>query len=526
MNNTNFETQLNVFSVVAKKIPGLTGIRNLGDGSIVYLNFSGMSILEGMDFHALSLLVEKNKLGYPEIEEDGRHQLAERSWIGPGGQEITGVYEEVMFRYEETDYCLFRILDNFPSKQHLNKELQSFGALFNYASMGIIVSNVQGEIILINDFALHQFGYQRNEVLGKRVEILLPPKFREKHALHRQDYMGHPQDRPMGVGMDLFAVNKNGAEFPVEISLSHYENEDGAFVIAYVNNITERKKAEEKIERLNNELELMVEERTLQLRKSLEQLKGSKEELEIAFGKEKDLGELKSRFVSMASHEFRTPLSIILSSAFLVKQYTTEEDRPKREKYLQRIISSVEMLTDILNDFLSVGRIEEGKVTVNNSTFEVNVLVDDMIQEMQGLLKDGQWVNYRHLGRPEVTLDASLLKHIIMNLFSNAIKFSAENSTVELSTVVEGSQLTLTVKDYGIGMSADAQQHMFERFFRAANAGNIKGTGLGLHIVNKYTELMKGQISCESEIGKGTTFVVVLPINNNAANGEENDPPA
>ncbi|WP_236652749.1 sensor histidine kinase [Chitinophaga vietnamensis] len=514
--NADISAQLNVFNAIIEKVPGLTGIRNLEDDSLVYLNFYAMPMLDGIDQQALCSLVNQNKFGYRQALNQERNQQEEREWTGPTGQKIAGIYEEIFFRYNENDYCLFRISDTaaaFPYRQRIDKELQRFGALFNYASVGILVSNAQGEIIMINNFALNQFGYQREEVLGQKVEILLPRRFKDKHVGHRQHYNAHPQNRPMGIGMDLFAIHKDGAEFPVEISLSHYKNEEGAFVIAYINNITERKKAEEKIEKLNNELEQMVEERTIQLRKALKQLEISKEELTVALSKEKDLGELKSRFVSMASHEFRTPLSTILSSAFLVKQYAAEEDQPKRDRHLQRIVSSVDMLTDILNDFLSLGKIEEGKIEVRNNNFDVHTLIHDVTQEMQGAMKEGQEISYRHEGPKEVILDPSLFKHIIMNLLSNAIKFSPENSQVLLHTNVNEHRLKLEIKDHGIGMSEDDQQHLFERFFRAANASNIQGTGLGLHIVNKYVELMKGEVSCESTLGKGTAFTVILPIN-------------
>jgi signal transduction histidine kinase len=243
-------------------------------------------------------------------------------------------------------------------------------------------------------------------------------------------------------------------------------------------------------------------------------LEASKEELTAALGKEKELSELKSRFVSLASHEFRTPLSTILSSAFLVKQYGAEEDQAKRDKHLQRIVSSVNLLTDILNDFLSVGKIEEGKIQVRNINFDIETLFHNVIQEMQGIIKEQQEIDYRHSGVREVALDPSLLKHIVMNLLGNAIKFSGSEATIRVRTYREDGQFRLVVADDGIGMSAEDQQHLYERFYRGANVSNIQGTGLGLHIVSKYSELMNGRITCESDLGKGTTFTVIFPLNN------------
>lgn len=395
-------------------------------------------------------------------------------------------------------------------KKEYNKELQRFEALFNYASIGILVTNQQGQIVLINDFALTQFGYDRDDLVGEYIERLLPKRFRDRHVGHRNHYNHHPQSRPMGIGLDLFAVRKDGTEFPVEISLSQYKHEEGSFVIAYINNITERKKAEEKIEKLNNELEHKISERTQQLTTALEQLEHSKQEVMAALDKEKELSELKSRFVSMASHEFRTPLSTILSSAFLVNQYTTEADQPKRSKHIQRIISSVTLLTEVLNDFLSVGKIEEGGVQVRSITFDIVQHINGTIQELQDIVQEGQQITYEHQGATSVNLDPSLLKHILLNLLGNAIKFSGKHTVIAVHTEHTGNSVILKVKDAGIGISQEDQQHLFERFFRGNNVSNIQGTGLGLHIVSRYAELMNGNITCESVLNEGTTFTVTF----------------
>jgi PAS domain S-box-containing protein len=395
-------------------------------------------------------------------------------------------------------------------KKEYNRELQRFEALFNYASIGILVTNQQGEIVLINDFALQQFGYSREELMGKKIEVLMPKRVHKSHVHHRENYNHHPQSRPMGMGLDLFATRKDRSEFPVEISLSQYKHEEGAFVIAYINNITERKKSEEKIENLNNELEQKIIERTQQLTQALEQLEHSKEEVMQALNKEKELSELKSRFVSMASHEFRTPLSTILSSAYLVNQYTSTDEQNRRSKHIQRIISSVTLLTEVLNDFLSVGKIEEGGVHLRTSNFDIYMHISGVIQEMQDIVQEGQQIVYEHTGPAQVSLDPSLLKHILLNLLGNAIKFSAKNTVIKVTTTYLGERLILTVKDTGIGISAEDQQHLFERFFRGANVSNIQGTGLGLHIVSKYAELMNGHITCKSEINEGTTFTVTF----------------
>jgi PAS domain S-box-containing protein len=383
-------------------------------------------------------------------------------------------------------------------------------ALFNHASLGIVVVNSEGKILSINPFALKLFNYTAEEIINKPVEVLIPGRFHHKHVHHRHVYTHDPKRRPMGLGMDLFAVKKDGTEFPVEVSLGNFDNNGEQNVIAFVSDIAIRKEAEREIIKLNDELESTVEQRTEQLTNALHQLERSKEELSKSLEKEKELNELKSNFVSMASHEFRTPLSTVLSSAYLIEKYSTSEDQPKREKHLQRIISSVNMLTDILNDFLSVGKIEEGKIQVRKSNFNIQTLLETISEEIKNNLKKGQVIFYRHQGDPNVMMDPSLLKHIVMNLISNASKFSPDDSHIEMTTINNINKVILSLKDRGIGISKADQQHLMERFFRGANATNVHGTGLGLHIVAKYAELLNGEVTYKSELGKGTEFVITF----------------
>ncbi|MBZ4192017.1 PAS domain-containing sensor histidine kinase [Niabella beijingensis] len=391
-----------------------------------------------------------------------------------------------------------------------NSDNYRYEALFNQASMGIIVVNSAAAIQSANPFALRLFGYTLEEVLGRSIEMLIPGRYHHRHVRHREAYIHHPKNRPMGVGMDLFAVKKDGSEFPVEVSLSNYQDQEEQYVIAFISDISVRKKAEAAVEELNNKLESTVEQRTRELTIAMQELEHSKDELAKSLEKEKELGELKSRFVSIASHEFRTPLSTVLSSTYLIEKYTAAEDQPRREKHLQRIVSSVQLLTDILNDFLSVGKIEEGKIQVRFSHFDLQELIAGVAREMENNLKKEQQLIYRHTGETEVYLDASLLKHIVMNLISNASKFSPEGGRIEVTTSCHEGNVTLSVKDHGIGISREDQKHLMERFFRAANAGNIQGTGLGLHIISKYTELMNGSIQCISELEQGTEFIITF----------------
>jgi PAS domain S-box-containing protein len=357
-----------------------------------------------------------------------------------------------------------------------------FEALFNSASMAIIVVDSKGVINMANPFANTLFDYTEETMVGQMLEQLIPQRHHAKHVGHRDGYLEKPNARSMGVGMTLSAMKKDGTEFPVEISLGHFKTEEDQYAIAFIADITKRKINEEKIIAQQLEME-----------------------------KEKEVNDLKSRFVSMASHEFRTPLSTVLSSVSLLSKYTTTEDQSKRDKHIDRIKSSVKTLTDILNEFLSLGRIEEGKVDTNPEVFDLVEFMHGMNNEMSVLLKPGQSFIFNHKGQTESYTDTNLLKHIMINLLSNAIKFSPENANIIIDAEVTSSHTKISITDKGIGIPASDQVHLFERFFRATNVTNIQGTGLGLHIVGRYVELLKGTIHCKSEFENGSSFIINLP---------------
>jgi len=226
--------------------------------------------------------------------------------------------------------------------------------------------------------------------------------------------------------------------------------------------------------------------------------------------KEKELNELKSQFVSTASHEFRTPLTAILSSVHLAERCFELKKREKFDKHVTTIKSSVKKLVNILDDFLSLDKLEAGKV-ITNATEVNNIekIANEAISATQGFWKEGQSINYKHVGKKEVIIDAKLLGRVLINLLSNAIKYS--NSEVHLDTEHTEQNLRVQVRDTGIGIPLKEQQNMYGLFFRASNVSNIQGTGLGLNIVRKHIELMKGTISFESELNRGTTFFVKIP---------------
>lgn len=392
--------------------------------------------------------------------------------------------------------------------------MESLSALFEYTTEGIIIANQAGTIIRANPSSERLFGYEKGELLNQKIELLVPNKFAHSHEKYREGYNKDPHPRSMGKGLDLYGKRKNGEEFSIEISLSHYKTEDGLFVIAFIIDRTERKEAEARIKKVNAELELKVEERTKILKETLHQLEASKDELSAALEKEKELNDMKSRFVTMASHEFRTPLSTILSSASLIGKYKNTEEEDKRHKHVDRIKSAVTNMTLILNDFLSAGKLEEGKITFDLVNFDIPAFINECLNELSNFLKPGQIVNYNHQGENNFVCDKQFLKNIIINLLSNASKFSPENKNIDINTINTNSELQLIVKDSGMGIPVDEQKKLFERFFRAKNVSNIQGTGLGLSIVAKYVEVLKGTIEFDSELNIGTTFYIKLPLQN------------
>ncbi len=250
---------------------------------------------------------------------------------------------------------------------------------------------------------------------------------------------------------------------------------------------------------------LVVEQNITALKKAQSDIKESLE-------KERQLSELKSRFVSMASHEFRTPLTTVLSSLALLKKYIERDgDKEKQYKHINRMRSSVHHLTSILNDFLSIDKLEEGKVEVNLQEFNVELFLREIAEDVEGMTKEGQSIIYTFKGNTEFISDRSIIRNILHNLLSNAIKYSPENANIILTGMATNEGLTLKVKDEGMGIPESEQQHLFERFFRAKNALNIEGTGLGLSIIKKYVDLLSGSIELKSEEGKGTECTVTLP---------------
>ncbi|GAB3572218.1 sensor histidine kinase [Hymenobacter daeguensis] len=520
--------------ILFEQAPGFVGLYDLAVGWFTHVNPAGYRLLGYPSAQALyddparTLRARQLPPGAwarlrEQVQRDGRQEL-EVEMQRQSGEAFWAQLELTSLELDGRAYLLVRLTDTErlrAAERRLAQSVGRFEAVFAHATIGIIVCNRRGEIVLANEQAHHQFGYPAEALLHQGIEALVPAAVSGHHERLRESFNAHPQVRSMGRNRDLLARRQDGSEFPVEVSLSHFNLDDELFVVAYIIDITFKKNAErelrtqnQRVESLNAELEQKVADRTHALEATLAQLELRTRELTQALAAEQELGELKSRFVSMASHEFRTPLTAVLTSATLIEKYAAAEQQDKRLRHLERIRTSVKHLTDILEEFLSVGRIEEGRVQAQASRVELPVLLREATTEVQGLRKPGQRIETQLEVAGPLWLDASLLRKVLVNLLSNALKYSGENSTVTVRATAATRQLTLSVQDHGIGISAEDQEHLFERFFRARNATNLPGTGLGLYIIARYLDLLGGRISLRSELNVGTTVTLTIPYEN------------
>lgn len=490
--------------------------------------------------------------------------------------------------------------------------------LLTGATEGILISEGGGAIVFANDAASRIFGYDESEWDGLTINDLVPQNHRAHHSQHQANYLEKAVQKPMGIGRDLQALRKDGTIFPVEISLTplDWEESEKPLIATMITDISQRKKLEEKVIRLNRLLEQQVLDRTRELNRStamyrtvarnypngtisvldenlcyefvegkeLFQLKITSEELygsayldrlpedvrgliearlqkalngedqqfEIehhgqtyridalqvtvegdgkrniliveqnitqivdALKKERQLHELKSRFVSMASHEFRTPLSTIRSSAELAAKYLELNKADRIEKHLEKIGQGVTHLVAILDDYLSLEKFEEGSWL--DDLEEVNVVaeVEKVVLAQQQLAKNGDAITF-HCPETQAVepCNTAALRGIAANLISNAVKYSAPGAPVEVRLTRDDNNWTLEVEDNGIGIPLEDQAHVFTRFFRGDSASHIPGTGVGLDLVQRYVEGLGGNITFESEPGQGSIFRAHWPIQSN-----------
>ncbi|WP_406843370.1 ATP-binding protein [Flavobacterium soyae] len=385
-------------------------------------------------------------------------------------------------------------------------------AIIENAIDGIITINDKGIVETINPSACRLFLYAPNDVIGKNISILMPSPDREKHNSYLESYKSSGVPHIIGYGRDVLGRKKDGNIFPFRLGVSEVKFENKRIFAGFIHDLSHQKEAETRLMQYTQHLEELVKDRTLTLNETIEALTNAKEEVSTTLEKEKELHQIKSRLLSMASHEFRTPLSTIQLSSSLIQRYAEELNTPKIDAHIRKIKSAVANLTVILDDFLLLEKAEANKITLQISCFDLQAFIKEIIGELKLLTKKKQKIiNIPNSEIALVKLDKNLLKNCIINLMSNAIKYSGEETEIELWTTLDSDKITINIKDNGIGIPEEEHEHLFEAFFRAHNTGTIPGTGLGLHIVSRYVKIMNGTISFKSAANKGTLFTIELP---------------
>ena len=395
---------------------------------------------------------------------------------------------------------------------------------------GIINIDSKGIIININQAALNIFQFTKEETVGNNVNMLMNKEERQNHDKYINSYLTTRKPKIIGIGREVTGKKKNGDIFHFRLAVSEVLLNDKIIFTGIIHDLTDVKNAYQELEDLNKKLDEKVTERTYEVEKVVNKLLSTnkllqeeikerqeaeallikkEEELNNALVAEKELNELKSRFISTASHEFRTPLATILSSASIIHKYPLADQQTDREKHVGKIKNAVNHLTGLLNDFLSLSKLEEGKVNINKEEFNVCSEIKNVIEALSGIFKLNQNIHVNCQENLDIFTDKNILKNILFNIISNAIKYSDKD--IDIEVINDKNTISISIQDSGIGIPLDEQKYLFTRFFRANNVGNTQGTGLGLNIVKRYCDLLEADINFTSELEQGTTVKITIP---------------
>lgn len=399
---------------------------------------------------------------------------------------------------------------------------------FDTTLEGMILTDSSATIVMANTAVEQCLGYKIDDLVGQNINILVPNFFKEIHKKHYNKYIGSPDKLSHQNAREINGLHKNGNLIPLEIRLNSFTYNGEKFAKALITDISERKEKETNILKAKKILEETVADKTKDLEKVVKKLRDSNNALETEIVKkrkaqskvkealiaERELGQLKTRFISLASHEFRTPLSGILTSADLINRYS-DANNTDVFKHVSTIKSMVKHLSNILEDFLSLERLDTGNIQYKFSTFNINALLEEIIAKTNSITKEGQQISFSVCEKcPNIYQDKKIIQIIITNILFNAIKYSPKNSKIAIS-LKANEYITIDIKDTGIGIPEKDQKLIFKRFYRGSNATNIQGTGIGLNIVKANIESLGGNISFVSTINKGTTFTLKIPFDAN-----------
>jgi len=378
----------------------------------------------------------------------------------------------------------------------LNEKTSFYKVCFNSMQVGIIVFDDNLKIVLANNPAGNIFGY--TNLLDKNIKTFL------KDYSVISKFISNPYSDEFKSTIELIGINKKGEELYLEFNFGKMEYEGVFYYKALVNDISARKLKENEISHLNIQLEEEVKLSNNELKKVIKQLKAS-------LNKEKELNNLKTKFIELTSHEFKTPLSAILTSTELMSKYSDLNNLGKKNKHLKKVKFMIAHLNNMLDDLLTLENIEAGNVLPNYEVFELKNLIAEIKKNSSLFLKKTQKINLKTIPDEKIFYDPKIINIILTNLLNNAIKYSGENSTIYIAIQNDSSHLHISITDEGIGIPKDEQKLIFNRFFRAKNAQFYSGTGIGLNIVKGYVDSLKGTISFQSNENKGTVFNVKLP---------------
>ena len=399
------------------------------------------------------------------------------------------------------------------------KEKDVFNISFGDVSVGIVILDAQQHIIETNESIVRMFGYKTKELHQLHLQVLFSDDYKIQLENQLKGFLNQRLQKQKERNLTIYGAHKSKSMFPVEVSLNIFKLCDKEYIMALVTDISARKEQEVKLSNLNAEFEQKILLRTKELNETISQLEhenmlrvDAEKDTNIAFRKERELNKLKTNFLSLVSHEFKTPLSGILTSTILLRKYNLAEQQEKRDKHIQTITDKVQYLNNILNDFLSLEKLETGNVNYNLSTFELGKVMKEVVSNANILLKKGQTINYPdHIDEISLLQDEKIIELTLSNLIHNAIKYSSENSVIAIKVSQDLDITTLEIIDDGIGIPKIDQKNIFNRYFRAENALLTEGTGIGLNISKTHIENLGGSINFESEENKGATFTISIP---------------